>query len=91
MKILKIYKRKLNNFTAKSNDNSDGQIVVSGKLEDLKKMTELLKLNGVKNVQLPVSAPFHCNLMSKATEIMEKHINELNLNSGLNSVISNVT
>ena len=29
--------------------------------------------------------------MSKATEVMEKHINELNLNSGLNSGISNVT
>ena len=87
-----IIKENVNNFTAQiANDNSEGQIVVSGKLDDLKKMSELLKSNGIKNIQLPVSAPFHCTLMSKATEIMERHINELNLNSGLNSVISNVT
>ena len=89
--IENIIKENVNNFTAQiANDNSEGQIVVSGKLEDLKKMIELLKLNGIKNIQLPVSAPFHCTLMSKATEVMEKHINELNFNSGLNSVISNV-
>ena len=90
--IENIIKENVNNFTAQiANDNSEGQIVVSGKLDDLKKMIELLKLNGIKNIQLPVSAPFHCTLMSKATEVMEKHINELNLNLGLNSVISNVT
>ena len=90
--IENIIKENANKFTAQiANDNSDGQIVVSGKLEDLKKMIELLKINGIKNIQLPVSAPFHCTLMKKATEEMEKHINELNLNSGLNSVISNVT
>ena len=81
-----------NNFTVQiANDNSDGQIVVSGKLEDLKKMIQVLKTNSIKNIQLPVSAPFHCALMNKATEVMKKHINELNLNSGLNNVISNVT
>ena len=90
--IENIIKENVTNFTAQiANDNSEGQIVVSGKLEDLKKMIELLKINGIKNIQLPVSAPFHCTLMSKATEVMEKHINELNLNSGLNNVISNVT
>ena len=81
-----------NKFTVQiANDNSDGQIVVSGKLDDLKKMIDVLKTNSIKNIQLPVSAPFHCALMNKATEVMEKHINELNLNTGLNNVISNVT
>ena len=80
------------NFTVQiANDNSDGQIVVSGKLDDLKKMIDVLKKNSIKNIQLPVSAPFHCSLMNKATEVMQKHIDELNLNSGLNNVISNVT
>ena len=74
-----------------ANDNSDGQIVVSGKLDDLKKMIDVLKTNSIKNIQLPVSAPFHCALMNKATEVMEKHINELSLSTGLNNVISNVT
>ena len=81
-----------NKFTVQiANDNSDGQIVVSGKLDDLKKMTDVLKTNSIKNIQLPVSAPFHCALMNKATEVMEKHINELSLSTGLNNVISNVT
>ncbi|AFS47058.1 [acyl-carrier-protein] S-malonyltransferase [alpha proteobacterium HIMB5] len=81
-----------NKFTVQiANDNSDGQIVVSGKLDDLKKMIEVLKTNSIKNIQLPVSAPFHCALMNKATEVMEKHINDLSLSKGLNNVISNVT
>ena len=81
-----------NKFTVQiANDNSDGQIVVSGKLDDLKKMTDVLKTNSIKNIQLPVSAPFHCSLMNKATGVMEKHINELSLSTGLNNVISNVT
>ena len=81
-----------NKFTVQiANDNSDGQIVISGKLEDLKKMIDVLKTNSIKNIQLPVSAPFHCALMNKATEVMEKHINELSLSTGLNNVISNVT
>ena len=80
------------NFTVQiANDNSDGQIVVSGKIDDLKKMIDVLKSNSIKNIQLPVSAPFHCALMNKATDVMEKHINKLSLSTGLNNVISNVT
>ena len=91
-KIENIINENLNKFTVQiANDNSDGQIVVSGKLDDLKKMIDLLKTNSIKNIQLPVSAPFHCALMNKATEVMEKHINELSLSTGLNNVISNVT
>ena len=60
-------------------------------IDDLKKMVDVLKSKGIKNIQLPVSAPFHCNLKGKATEIMKKHINELDLNSGLNKAISNVS
>ena len=90
--IEKIINENSNKFTVQiANDNSDGQIVVSGKLDDLKKMIDVLKTNSIKNIQLPVSAPFHCTLMNKATEVMEKHINELSLSTGLNNVISNVT
>ena len=90
--IENIINENLNNFTVQiANDNSDGQIVVSGKLDDLKKLIEVLKTNSIKNIQLPVSAPFHCDLMNKATEVMKKHINDLNLISGLNNIISNVT
>ena len=74
-----------------ANDNSEGQIVLSGKLQDLEKLTSILKENKIKNVQLPVSAPFHCSLMSKATEIMREELGKLNFNKGNNSLISNIT
>ena len=53
-----------------ANDNSEGQIVLSGKTEDLEKLIKILKDNSIKNIRLPVSAPFHCELMSNATKIM---------------------
>ena len=74
-----------------ANDNSEGQIVVSGKNVDLEKLTVILKSKNIKNIKLPVSAPFHCNLMSKATEIMRKQIEKTNFLSGKNVLISNVT
>ncbi len=74
-----------------ANDNSDGQIVVSGKNENLKKFTDILKDNKIKNIKLPVSAPFHCSLMKKATEIMRLELDKLNFKKGSNTLISNVT
>jgi len=38
-----------------------------------------------------VSAPFHCNLMSKATDIMSLELNKLNFIESENKLISNVT
>ena len=74
-----------------ANDNSEGQLVLSGKNDDLSKLSEILKSNNIKNIKLPVSAPFHCNLMSKATEIMKKEIEKLKFQNGKNKLISNVT
>ena len=53
-----------------ANDNSLGQKVISGKISDLEKMMVDLKAANIKNIKLPVSAPFHCKLMSKATLVM---------------------
>tara|TARA_Y100001970_G_scaffold292819_1_gene435971 strand:- start:799 stop:1722 length:924 start_codon:yes stop_codon:yes gene_type:complete len=74
-----------------ANDNSEGQLVISGKNDDLSKLTTILKSNNIKNIKLPVSAPFHCNLMNKATEIMKKEIFKLDFKEGKNKLISNVT
>ncbi len=74
-----------------ANDNSKGQIVVSGKVSELEKFMKDLKLNGIKNIKLPVSAPFHCKLMNKATEIMREEIVKLNFQEPKNILISNVT
>jgi len=74
-----------------ANDNSEGQIVLSGKTDDLDKLILILKENAIKNIKLSVSAPFHCNLMNKATNIMSGELNKLNFKEGENKLISNVT
>ena len=74
-----------------ANDNSEGQIVLSGKTQDLEKLTEILKENSIKNIKLPVSAPFHCSLMGKATQIMTEELNKISFSDGSNKLISNVT
>ena len=90
--IEKILKDNEQNLTAQiANDNSEGQIVLSGKTDDLDKLILILKENSIKNIKLPVSAPFHCNLMNKATNIMNDELNKLNFNEGENKLISNVT
>jgi [acyl-carrier-protein] S-malonyltransferase len=90
--IEKILKENEKNFNVQiANDNSEGQIVLSGKIEDLDKLILILKENSIKNIKLPVSAPFHCNLMSKATNIMSDELNKLNFAESENKLISNVT
>ena len=74
-----------------ANDNSMGQIVLSGKIDDLEKMMGDLKAANIKNIKLPVSAPFHCKLMSKATLVMNEEIVKLNFKEPENKLISNVT
>ena len=74
-----------------ANDNSEGQIVVSGKLADLESFVKILKLQGIRCIKLPVSAPFHCELMGNATNIMKHEINKLEFNQGYNVLMSNVT
>ena len=74
-----------------ANDNSEGQIVISGKTEELEKLMIDLKTYKIKNIKLPVSAPFHCKLMNKATMIMKEEIQKLNFIEPKNKLISNVT
>ncbi len=74
-----------------ANDNSEGQIVLSGKNDDLDNLIIVLKNNSIKNVKLPVSAPFHCDLMSNATEVMTEEIKKLEFRNSDNKLISNVT
>ena len=45
----------------------------------------------IRNIKLPVSAPFHCELMSNATKIMRDEINKIQFNKGHNILMSNVT
>ena len=88
-KIIEQNKNKYECYIA--NDNSIGQIVISGNINDIDRFILDLKSNGVKNIKLPVSVPFHCKLMKKATDIMSKEIEKLELKNPKNTLISNVT
>ena len=89
---LKVVKDNEKKFYAQiANDNSDGQIVLSGKNEDLESVSNFLKDKKIKNIKLPVSAPFHCELMTNATEIMKKELENVDFKKSNNTLISNVT
>ena len=61
--IEKIINENKNNYECFiANDNSNGQLVVSGKTKDLDLLIVDLKKNNIKSIKLPVSAPFHCKL-----------------------------
>ena len=88
-KILEKNKDIFNCYIA--NDNSVGQIVISGNNKDLEKFSLELTNNKIKNIKLPVSAPFHCKLMNSATKIMEVEISNLEFKPPKVDIISNVT
>ena len=90
--IEKILKENKHKFEVQiANDNSDSQIVLSGKIKDLNKIMIIFKENLIKNIKLPVSAPFHCRLMEEATKIMSVELNKLNFKDSKNKLVSNVT
>ena len=90
--IEQVLKENNENFKAQiANDNSEGQIVISGHIKDLDKLIIILKEKSIKNIKLPVSAPFHCSLMNKATQVMSEELNKLNFLKSEIKLISNVT
>ena len=90
--IEKIIVENSNNYKCYiANDNSNGQLVVSGKTNDLDILIQDLKENNIKSIKLPVSAPFHCKLMNNATKIMQNEIQKCDFKNPKNTLISNVT
>ena len=56
-----------------ANDNDPGQVVVSGHRAAVERACELAKAAGAKRaILLPVSAPFHCDLMQPAAAVMRQ-------------------
>tara|TARA_B100001564_G_C20626811_1_gene665078 strand:- start:743 stop:1669 length:927 start_codon:yes stop_codon:yes gene_type:complete len=90
-KITEIIENNKNKFTCfLANDNSNGQVVISGKVNDLNKFEIELKKLSIKNIKLPVSAPFHCALMKTATQIMHKELDKIIFSKPDNKIVSNV-
>ena len=75
-----------------ANDNAPGQIVISGEINAVNDIINLLKGKGVKKaIKLPVSAPFHCDLMNNAKEIMKNELMNIVLNKPIIPIIQNTT
>ena len=74
-----------------ANDNSNGQIILSGNKKNIDLIQKNLKEKKIKSILLKVSAPFHCSLMKPAAESMEKKINLTKLKNTPYQIVSNVT
>ena len=77
---------------AAANDNSVGQVVVSGHKDAVARAVEIATERGAKKaVTLPVSAPFHCTLMGPAADAMQDALAETDIKAPLVPVVANVT
>jgi len=75
-----------------ANDNANGQIVLSGEINSIEFILNNTKhLNIRRAIRLPVSAPFHCELMKNASDVMEKELKNINFNKFSVPIYSNVT
>ena len=74
-----------------ANDNAEGQIIVSGNIEAVEELKNILKEKKKKSITLPVSAPFHCSLMNPAAIKMKEKINNINFRKPDYEIIGNVT
>ncbi len=73
-----------------ANDNADGQVIVSGTTKAIEKLKENFKAIKKKCILLPVSAPFHCSLMQKASETMSPKINGTKFEKPNKKIVTNV-
>ena len=77
---------------AVANDNSVGQVVISGHKGAVERAVALASERGArKSVMLPVSAPFHCALMAPAADAMRDALDVVDVQSPIIPIVANVT
>ena len=74
-----------------ANDNSEGQTIVSGDIESINSLQNILKENKKKFIPLNVSAPFHCSLMTSAAAKMKDKIYSTVFKKPIIDIVCNVT
>ena len=76
---------------AVANDNDPSQVVISGHKAAIDRAVAMVKEHGIKRgILLPVSAPFHCELMQPAADAMAQALAEVALVAPLLPVYANV-
>lgn len=75
-----------------ANDNSPGQIVLSGHKGAIDRAISLALERGAKRAMpLAVSAPFHCSLMKPAAKVMATALKDTPMREAQKPIMSNVT
>ncbi len=75
-----------------ANDNTPGQVVVSGALKAVERVTDLAKGKGARRaIMLDVSAPFHCPLLQPAADAMQEALATIAMDEPSVPLIANVT
>jgi [acyl-carrier-protein] S-malonyltransferase len=75
-----------------ANDNSVGQIVVSGSENAINKVVEIAKSMGARMaIKLPVSGAFHSKLIESAEDELRSGLGNITINTPEIPIISNVT
>lgn len=74
-----------------ANDNSVGQIVISGHAAAIDRAMAIAQAKGLKRMKLPVSAPFHCSLMQPAADVMREALASVAMKAPCVPVMANVT
>lgn len=75
-----------------ANDNAPGQVVVSGHQAAVARAVEIAAGRGARrSLMLPVSAPFHCDLMAPAAEAMHEALQDTRMRPPVVPLVANVT
>ena len=75
-----------------ANDNDPNQVVISGNLEAVERAIILAKEKGAKRaIILPVSAPFHCELMQPASDVMAEAFSKISFKIPSSPIVANYT
>jgi [acyl-carrier-protein] S-malonyltransferase len=75
-----------------ANDNGGGQVVISGARAAIERAIEIAKTKGVRRAMLlPVSAPFHCDLMAPAADVMAEALENIPPRAPFVPVVANVS
>ncbi len=77
---------------AAANDNAPGQVVLSGSAAAIERAVTIAKEKGAKRAMpLPVSAPFHCDMMQPAADAMREALGQTDIQAPSLPLVANVT
>ena len=75
-----------------ANDNTDGQVVISGRREVVENTMAAAKEAGAKRAMpLALSVPVHCRMQQPSAEIMRRALDEIEFKAPIVPIISNKT